>query len=114
MSRKESGLGRGLGDLLIDNAPEVRHSGTVIRRDEEGDVSISPTEGANTEIIHAVNDEYRGPQVHTVITPITVKYDEEGEITDTDTVVSEEPRREGEGTSERPRTSLKAVFRNYK
>ena len=36
MAKKDSGLGRGLGELLEDNAPEVRHTGTVVRKDQSG------------------------------------------------------------------------------
>ena len=36
MAKKTSGLGRGLGDLLEDNTPEIRpNSGTVVRKESE-------------------------------------------------------------------------------
>ena len=42
MSGRKSGLGRGLGDLLADNAPELRGGATVVRRDESGEVTVTP------------------------------------------------------------------------
>ena len=42
MSRRTSGLGRGLGDLLADNSPEIRGGATVVRRDENGEATITP------------------------------------------------------------------------
>ena len=36
MARKTSGLGRGLGDLLEDNTPEIRSNrGSVLRKEAE-------------------------------------------------------------------------------
>ena len=74
MSKKTSGLGRGLGDLLEDNAPEVRSSGTVVRRDAYGEVSISPETVESAEIIHSTSmHSYREAQVYTAVTPISAK-----------------------------------------
>lgn len=42
MSRRTSGLGRGLGELLADNSPEIRGGATVVRRDENGETTITP------------------------------------------------------------------------
>ena len=42
MSKRTSGLGRGLGDLLADNSPEIRGGATVIRRSEDGEATITP------------------------------------------------------------------------
>ena len=42
MSKRTSGLGRGLGDLLADNSPEIRGGATVIRRDGDGEALITP------------------------------------------------------------------------
>lgn len=42
MSKRTSGLGRGLGDLLADNSPEIRGGATVIRRDDRGEATITP------------------------------------------------------------------------
>lgn len=42
MSKRTSGLGRGLGDLLADNSPEVRSGATVIRRNESGEATVTP------------------------------------------------------------------------
>ena len=42
MAKKPSGLGRGLEDLLADNAPEVRHStGSVVKRDGEKSIPVT-------------------------------------------------------------------------
>ena len=38
MAKKTSGLGRGLGDLLEDNTPEIRSGGSVVRQKTEEDV----------------------------------------------------------------------------
>ena len=75
MSNKPRGLGRGLGDLLADNAPEVRPS-SVIRRDEDGEVSISPTPSAYGEAVkRGSTDTYQEseearPLVFPAVTPI--------------------------------------------
>ena len=71
MSKNTSVLGRGLGDLLEDNAPLVRSSGTVVRHDSAGDVSISPEAVESREILHTLSTDYRSPQVHAAVTPIT-------------------------------------------
>ena len=71
MSKNTSVLGRGLGDLLEDNAPSVRVSGTVVRHDSEGDVSISHEPVESKEILHTLSTDYRDPQVHAAVTPIT-------------------------------------------
>ena len=42
MSRKTSGLGRGLGDLLADNAPDLKGGATVVWRDVDGNVTVTP------------------------------------------------------------------------
>ena len=71
MSKNTSVLGRGLGDLLEDNAPLVRSSGTVVRHDLTGDVTISPEAVKSREILHTLSTDYRSPQVHAAVTPIT-------------------------------------------
>ena len=71
MAKNTSGLGRGLGDLLEDNSPSVRVSGTVVRHDSTGDVSISPEAVESREILHTLSTDYREPQVHAAVTPIT-------------------------------------------
>ena len=44
MAKKTSGLGRGLGDLLEDNAPEIRHDrGSVIRKEGEKLMQSAPS-----------------------------------------------------------------------
>ena len=136
MTKKTSGLGRGLGDLLDDNAPEVRGSGTVIRHDGDGDVSISPERVEGTEIIHTLSTDYREPQVHKAVTPITAyssdmpltvedireAAEEKGETVTVGNAVTEreeaepqirEAASEAEVQPQRSR-SLKALFREYK
>lgn len=44
-TKKQSGLGRGLGDLLEDNAPQVRKSSAkVVIRTETKQVNVSTAE----------------------------------------------------------------------
>ncbi len=120
MSKKKSGLGRGLGDLLDDNAPEIRSSGTVVRRDHDGDVSISPVETESTEIIHAIsNDEYRDAHVHAVVTPLSVPEEDTDmagdEAAENAAITEEAPISQEEKQAEdKQRPSLKAVFRSFK
>jgi len=48
-NKKPSGLGRGLGELLEDNTPEIRESrGTVVVRKEGESIKITPT--TSTEV----------------------------------------------------------------
>ena len=103
MSKNVSVLGRGLGDLLEDNAPEVRHSGTVVRRDESGEVSISPEEIESAQIIKTVSGtDFAEPKI--IVTPVV-------EEVKTEVCVPEAaPQR----VEERPRQSLKAVLRSFK
>ena len=78
MSKKLSGLGRGLGDLFEDNSPEVRSSGIVVRRDESGEVTISPDAVDGARVVHAGSvGNYAAPYVHTVVMPVS---DEKEEI----------------------------------
>lgn len=46
MQKKPSGLGRGLGDLLEDNSPEITKSSSrvVIRAAEDKKISVSTAE----------------------------------------------------------------------
>ena len=46
MAKKPSGLGRGLGDLLDDNTPEIRKSNTakVIIRTETQNISVTTSD----------------------------------------------------------------------
>ena len=46
MAKKPSGLGRGLGDLLEDNAPEIKTktSSRVVLRNDEKKISVSSAE----------------------------------------------------------------------
>ena len=128
MSKKTSGLGRGLGDLLEDNAPELK-SATVIRRDEDGEVRVSPV--AVSYVREAESEKESKPLVFPKVTPIS------GGASDSAEKVSEEIEKNAEtseGISEKtaepepsvseneekplyeelPRTrSLKAIFRTF-
>ena len=45
MAKKESGLGRGLGELLDDNTPEIRAGkGSVVLKAGEERIRITPPE----------------------------------------------------------------------
>ena len=45
MAKKESGLGRGLGDLLDDNTPEIRAGkGSVVLKTGDERIRITPPE----------------------------------------------------------------------
>ena len=45
MAKKESGLGRGLGDLLDDNTPEIRSGkGSVVLKTGDERIRITPPE----------------------------------------------------------------------
>ena len=50
MSKKPSGLGKSLGELFEDNTPEVHGGGTVIKRDGNSEVVITPTSGGPSDI----------------------------------------------------------------
>ncbi len=122
MSKKPSGLGRGLGDLLEDNAPELK-SATVIRRNEDGEVSVSPI--AVSYIKEEKNEDCAKPLVFPTVTPITGGSDTEkaepfdaaekiSEISEFGNEKAENAEKKPE-YDEPPRTrSLKAVFRNFK
>ena len=60
MSKRTSGLGRGLGDLLADNSPEIRGGATVIRRDEDGEATITPdvSDGVGAQIAAEAQESY--------------------------------------------------------
>ncbi|MBE6546098.1 MAG: hypothetical protein E7668_01490 [Ruminococcaceae bacterium] len=45
MAKKPSGLGRGLGELMEDNAPEIHGGGTVVKREGAESIVITPTSG---------------------------------------------------------------------
>jgi len=124
MSKKASGLGRGLGDLLEDNAPELRSS-TVIRRDENGEVSVSPV-AVNRVVIE---EDERKPLVFPTATPIIggessrseeEPVDETAEILALDSEISaqsvkiDQEKREAESAEEPQIRSLKAIFRTFK
>ncbi len=120
MSKKTSGLGRGLGDLLEDNAPELK-SASVVRRGEDGEVSVSPIA---LSYVKEESKDAEKPLVFPSVTPIIGGESREvsdpgepsgtagdiggGENADTDA-------KKVEVVGEPPRTrSLKAVFRSFK
>ena len=107
MSNKPRGLGRGLGDLLADNAPEVRAS-TVIRRDGNGEVVVSHTasEGAirpnranslsedeveRTLVFPAVTPMVGGASARAAATEAVEEIDETREILEADAAISGRP-----------------------
>ena len=108
MSNKPRGLGRGLGDLLADNSPEIRAS-SVIRRDEDGEVSISHTDSgiAGTKagrIESQTENEVMRTLVFPAVTPMVggasaraasiesiEKIDEAREILEADAAISGKP-----------------------
>ena len=48
-TKKPSGLGRGLGELLDDNTPEIREGrGSVVVRNEGGSIKITPVSSTPT------------------------------------------------------------------
>lgn len=50
MTKKESGLGRGLGELLDDNTPEIRTGkGSVVLKSGDQRIRITPPETQNTQ-----------------------------------------------------------------
>ena len=140
MSNKSRGLGRGLGDLLADNAPELRSS-SVIRKDERGEVSISPIEQSPAATVRGADGDNADaaterPLVFPQVTPIVggrAQADEAREILEADAALSgrsievisassgtsdaegnsRSGAEQGEDTVVYPR-SLKAVFRNFK
>ena len=47
--KKQGGLGRGLGELLDDNTPDIREGrGTVVVKNEGGSIKITPV--GSTEV----------------------------------------------------------------
>ena len=42
MAKKPSGLGRGLGDLLEDNAPQIRGGSSVVKKNDGVAIHITP------------------------------------------------------------------------
>ncbi len=131
MSKKESGLGRGLGDLLMDNAPEVRTSGSVVKKDTDREISITHTgiasENERTVIKNADNyiEITSKPYVYTPVTPIKAEaapiiddnvnekpIEEIAEEKVDLSAISDDDLAKNEARS-RSR-SLKALFREYK
>ena len=123
MSKRTSGLGKGLEDLLNDNAPEIRLSGTVIRRDEDGDVSVSHQKQKTDDILKSA-----GALENTENKTLTVKNDEKyANFENTDIDVTDDGEKKTvlihggtsseDGTADEPlknTRSLKALFRSYK
>lgn len=45
MAKKQSGLGRSLGDLFEDNTPALRSGATVVKREGGEEIPVTPTSG---------------------------------------------------------------------
>ena len=106
MSKKASGLGRGLGDLLNDNAPELKGSGSAMRRDEDGIVNIAP-EATDSRVVGESSDV---SLQDTSIQTETETVNPEEKIEENTVQAPEKPLFE-----ELPRSrSLKSLFREYK
>ena len=132
MSKRTSGLGRGLGDLLADNSPEIRGGATVVRRDENGEATITPDIADVVETaadVAAVVENVGGEavdveQVDSEKEPQTPSRDAEPIIINAGLSAGEaifenansEAVRQAETSEEihHPHRSLKALFRNYK
>ncbi|MBQ9783299.1 MAG: hypothetical protein IJW44_02145 [Clostridia bacterium] len=51
MANKPSGLGRGLEELMADNAPEVHGGATVVKREEGTSILITPKSGGPSDTV---------------------------------------------------------------
>ena len=129
MAKKDSGLGRGLGDLLFDNTPEIRTSGNVIKRD--GDKEIYVDHGVKAEEISVsvvknagnYTEQTSKPHVFAAVEPITAKNEsiviEQLSIDGIEPTVitagsNDDSSKKSEEAPVTPRRSLKAVFREFK
>ena len=113
MSKKTSGLGKGLEDLLTDNAPQIKHSGPVILHDGNKDVSISPERQETAKIISAVAHD---STVSETVKPETVTVNTVENDKTTETVILHGGASASTliKSEELPRSrSLKALFRSY-
>ena len=131
MSKRTSGLGRGLGDLLADNSPEIRGGATVVRRDENGEATITPdiadiveTEADVAAVVENVggeaafaeqgSEEPELPSDTAEDTPIVINSADQSNRADqygrTNTVRQPNAGEE----AHHPHRSLKALFRSYK
>ena len=125
MAKKDSGLGRGLGNLLLDNTPDVRVGGSVIKRDGSREVNVSNTGSASDMPISVVKNagnytaQASTPQVFAQVEPITAKNEsviiEQLSIDSIEpTVITAGSAQQEDETPVAPRKSLKALFREYK
>lgn len=129
MSKRTSGLGRGLGDLLADNSPEIRGGATVIRRDGNGEVTVTPDLSDGVESAPEVekygknkNNVKESAECPVKIDAIPSEDAEESRIIiggssqTSESFSPYESREEGDGRAEThpPHRSLKALFKSYK
>lgn len=125
MAKKDSGLGRGLGDLLFDNTPEIKTSGSVIKRD--GDREISVDHGVSSDFSTAsvvknagnYTEQTSKPQVFATVEPISAKNEsimaEQLSIDSVEpTVIIANSTPTDEDTPVMAKKSLKALFKEYK
>ena len=60
MASKQSGLGRGLDDLLGDNAPEIRTGkGSVVVRNGQERIRVTPPESKDIAVEKPLFDEVK-------------------------------------------------------
>ena len=129
MSKRTSGLGRGLGDLLADNSPEIRGGATVIRRSEGGEATVTPdvsdgvgepfeTENYENTVQNVENDSQISINGELLVentaeqTPIVISSRSSSERnTYMDIYYSGASEAEEKSA---PRRSLKALFKSYK
>ena len=136
MSKRTSGLGRGLGDLLADNSPEIRGGATVVRRNEDGEAVITPdlSDGVEGGIVTKIYENAVVNDIKEVANDVNEDRIEETSVF-SESEVSAEPRiiiggssnmsstdpyaastvSGADGSEARPaHRSLKALFKSYK
>lgn len=128
MSKRTSGLGRGLGDLLADNSPEIRGGATVIRRNEDGEATVTPdiSDGVELEKGAEIYADKVKNDANEIKAP-TVTAEGSAEDTQTRIIIGGSthtseidpfaaPSVSGASASETrpPHRSLKALFKSYK
>ena len=125
MAKKDSGLGRGLGDLLFDNTPEIRMGGSVIKRDGNREITVNHGESSINPTVSVVKnagnytEQTSIPQVFATVEPINAKNEsvtaEQLSIETVEpTVIIANGASGDEDTPAAPKRSLKALFREYK
>ena len=121
MAKRTSGLGRGLGDLLADNAPELRGGATVIRRDDSGEVTVTPQASDATEKIGDMiavekSDAGEATEISEIITMMPAEIENMAEKSEKETEIAVNAPNAIENAEivHNPHKSLKALFRSYK